>query len=216
VAQIRGLPGRKTDVSEAEWLDARYEHVREDGRVLSMAEISAHGARADGVREVLGVDVGVREDVVPWRAFLQSLIAPGVRGVQLVTSDAHPGLKQVIAEVFVGASWQRCRGALCPQPRSAGPKSAQPLVVAAVRGIVQQTDRASAQAKLRDVCTSLAGRFPKVVALRTTAEEEVLTFASRIFGAGQTTEPVAPATASVQRLASTAEQIRPVIRSLPL
>ena len=91
------------------WLDARYEHVREGGRVVSMAVIVAYGVRADGIREVLGVDVGPSEDVAVWRAFLQGLVARGVRGVKLVTSDAHPGLKQAIAEVFVGAAWMRCR-----------------------------------------------------------------------------------------------------------
>jgi putative transposase len=158
------------------WLDARYEHVREDGRVVSMAVISAHGVRADGVREVLGIDVGLSEDVVLWREFLQGLIARGVRGVKLVTSDAHRGLKQAIAEVFVGAAWQRCRVHFVRNLEAQVPKHAQPLVAAAVRGIFQQTDRTSAQAKLRDVCTSLVGRFPKVVALLSDAEEEVLTF----------------------------------------
>jgi transposase-like protein len=91
------------------WLDARYEKVREDGRVISMAVIVAYAVRADGVRAVLGIEVGLSEDVVLWRAFLQDLVARGVRGVKLVTSDAHPGLKQAIAEVFVGSAWQRCR-----------------------------------------------------------------------------------------------------------
>src|SRR5215207_1661193 len=76
------------------WLDARDEHVREDGRVLSMAVIVAYGVRSDGVREVLGLEVGLSEDVVLWRAFLQELVARGVGGVQLVISDAHAGLKQ--------------------------------------------------------------------------------------------------------------------------
>jgi putative transposase len=89
------------------WLDARNEKVREDGRVLSMAVIVAYGVRADGAREVLGIDVGLSEDVTLWRAFLQDLVARGVRGVKLVTSDAHVGLKQAIAEVFVGSAWQR-------------------------------------------------------------------------------------------------------------
>ena len=70
------------------WLDARYEHVREGGRVVSMAVIVAYGVRADGIREVLGIDVGPSEDVVVWRTFLQSLVARGVRGVKLLTSDA--------------------------------------------------------------------------------------------------------------------------------
>src|SRR4051794_16520676 len=91
------------------WVDARYEHVREDGRVVSMAVVVAYGVRADGVREVLGLDVGLSEDVTFWRAFFQSLVARGLRGVQLVISDAHPGIKRAITEVFVGAAWQRCR-----------------------------------------------------------------------------------------------------------
>src|SRR4051812_44636319 len=91
------------------WVDARYEHVRDGGRVVSMAVIVAYGVRADGVREVLGMDVGLSEDVGVWRAFFQSLVARGLRGVQLVISDAHAGLKRAITEVFVGAAWQRCR-----------------------------------------------------------------------------------------------------------
>lgn len=70
-------------------LDVRYEHVREGGRVVSMASVAAHGVRADAVREVLGVDVGVSEDVVLWKEFLRGLQDRGLRGVKLVTSDAH-------------------------------------------------------------------------------------------------------------------------------
>jgi transposase-like protein len=175
--QVSAFRNRRLDAEYPYlWVDARYEHVREDGRVISMAVVSAHGVRADGIREVLGIDVGVSEDVVLWREFLQGVIARGLRGVKLVTSDAHPGLKQAIAEVFVGAAWQRCRVHFVRNLEAQVPKTAQPLVAAALRGIFQQTDRTSAQAKLRDVCASLAGRFPKVVALLTAAEEEVLTF----------------------------------------
>src|SRR5207244_6049171 len=74
-----------------------------------MAVVVAYGVRADGVREVLGLDIGLSEDVVVWRAFLQGLVARGVRGVKLVISAAHPGLKQAVKEVFLGAGWQRCR-----------------------------------------------------------------------------------------------------------
>lgn len=92
--QVTAFRTRRLDaVYPYPWLDARYEHVRENGRVMSMAVIVAYGVRADGVREVLGLDVGLSEDVVLWREFLQGLVARGVRGVQLVTSDAHAGLK---------------------------------------------------------------------------------------------------------------------------
>ena len=158
------------------WLDARYEHVREGGRVVSMAVIVAYGVRADGVREVLGLDIGLSEDVALWRAFLQDLVARGVRGVQLVVSDAHQGLKQAIREVFVGASWQRCRVHFVRNVLARVPKSAQAMVAATIRTIFQQPDRRAAQAQLAHVVATLADRFPKVVPLLVEAEEEILTF----------------------------------------
>jgi putative transposase len=158
------------------WLDARYEHVREDGRVVSMAVVVADGVRADGVREVLGIDVGLSEDVALWREFLQGLVARGLRGVQLVVSDAHGGLKQAIAEVFVGAAWQRCRVHFMRNVIARVPKTAQAMVAATVRTIFQQPDRAVAQAQLQQVSASLAGRFPRVVELLMAAEEEIFTF----------------------------------------
>jgi putative transposase len=158
------------------WLDARYEHVREDGRVVSMAVIVAYGVRADGVREVLGLDIGLSEDVALWRAFLQGLVARGVRGVQLVVSDAHQGLKQAIREVFVGASWQRCRVHFVRNVLARVPKSAQAMVAATIRTIFQQPDRRAAQAQLAHVIATLEDRFPKVVPLLVEAEEEILTF----------------------------------------
>jgi putative transposase len=158
------------------WLDARYEHVREDGRVQSEAVVVAYGVRGDGVREVLGVDIGQREDVALWRTFLQGLVGRGVRGVRLVISDAHPGLKQAVAEVFVGASWQRCRVHFLRNVLALVPKSAQAMVAATVRTIFEQPDRQAAQRQLAQVCALLGERFPKVVALLTEAEEELLPF----------------------------------------
>jgi putative transposase len=158
------------------WVDARYEHVRDGGRVVSMAVVVAYGVRADGVREVLGLDVGLSEDQVFWRTFFQGLVARGLHGVQLVISDAHPGLKQAIAEVFVGAAWQRCRVHFMRNRLARVPKTAQAMVAAAVRTIFQQADRTAAQRQLRDVCQSLQARFPHAVALVEEAEEEVFTF----------------------------------------
>jgi putative transposase len=160
------------------WLDARYEHVRDDGPVRSLAVVVAYGVRADGVREVLGVDVGLSEHVALWRTFLQSLVGRGVQGVQLVISDAHAGLKQAIREVFVGASWQRCRVHFLRNALALVPKSAQAMVAATVRSIFEQESEAAARRQLRQVCTTLAARFPKVVALLEEAEEEILPFYS--------------------------------------
>src|SRR3954449_4696200 len=158
------------------WVDARYEHVRDGGRVVSMAVIVAYGVRADGVREVLGMDVGLSEDVGVWRAFFQSLVGRGLQGVQLVISDAHAGLKQAIREVFVGAAWQRCRVHFMRNLLARVPKTAAAMVAATVRTIFQQPDRASAQRQLREVCKTLQPRFPQAVALLEEAEEEVFTF----------------------------------------
>jgi len=86
------------------WLDATFVKVRHDHRVVSMAIVIAIGVNADGQREVLGLDVGPSEDGAFWHAFLRSLVARGLSGVQLVTSDAHEGLKGAIAAVLQGAS----------------------------------------------------------------------------------------------------------------
>ena len=158
------------------FLDARYEHVREDERVQSMAVIIAYGVKADGVREVLALDVILSESLEEWRGFLQGLVARGVRGVRLVTSDAHPGLKRAIAEVFLGAGWQRCRVHFLRNLLARVPKGAQPMVAATVRTIFHQDSREQAQAQLRQVCATLGARFPKVAEMLTEAEEEILTF----------------------------------------
>jgi len=157
------------------WVDARYEYVREDHRVQSMAVVIAYGVRADGVREVLGLDIGLSEDVVLWREFLQGLVARGVRGVKLVISDAHPGLKQAVKEVFLGAAWQRCRVHFMRNLLARVPKSAQAMVAATVRTIFDQPDRAAAEAQLLQVVEALQARFPAVTQLLLEAEGEILT-----------------------------------------
>lgn len=77
--------------------------------MVSMAVVIAIGVRSSGEREVLGLDVSASEDGAFWLAFLRSLVARGLGGVQLVVSDAHQGLKSAIAAVLTGAIWQRCR-----------------------------------------------------------------------------------------------------------
>lgn len=176
-AEVRAFRERPLDADYPYvWLDARYEHVREGGRVISMAVIGAYGLRADGVREVLGITVGVSEDQVLWREFLQGLVGRGLRGVQLVISDAHPGLKAAITQVFVGASWQRCKVHFLRNVEARVPKTAQPMVRATVGSIFKQPSRAAAQAQLATVCATLRERFPEVAHLLVAAEEQILTF----------------------------------------
>ncbi len=176
--QVEAFRGRRLDAARYPyvWLDARYEYVREEHQVQSMAVVIADGVRDDGVREVLGIDIGPSEDTPLWRGFLQGLVARGLRGVRLVISDAHRGLKHAIREVFVGAAWQRCRVHFMRNIVANVPKNAQAMVAATVRTIFEQPDRAAARAQLRQVCATLAERFPKVVALVEEAEGDILTF----------------------------------------
>jgi putative transposase len=141
-----------------------------------MAVVIADGVRDDGVREVLGLDLGPSADGALGRAFLQRLGARGLRGVRLVISDAHRGLKQAIRDVFGGAGWQRCRVPVMRNVIAQVPTSAQAMVAATVRTIFEPPDRHAARAQLRQVCATLQERFPTVVALLEEAEGEILTF----------------------------------------
>ena len=110
------------------WLDGLTQKVREGGRIVNVCVVVATGVNADGQREILGMDVGTSEDGAFWLAFLRSLTARGLSGVELVTSDAHQGLKNAIAAVFAGASWQRCRTHFMANLLTRVPKRAQPGV----------------------------------------------------------------------------------------
>jgi putative transposase len=157
------------------FLDATYEKVRDEtGRVVSMALVVAYGVAETGEREVLGLEVCRSEDYAFWRGFLAGLVSRGLAGVALVVSDAHQGLKQAIAEVFLGASWQRCRVHFLRNLLSLVPKDGQGMVLAAVRLIFQQPDKARAQEELRALADRLSDRLPRVSAALLEAEEEIL------------------------------------------
>ncbi|GAA3168752.1 hypothetical protein GCM10020001_113530 [Nonomuraea salmonea] len=91
------------------WLDALTQKVREGGRTVNVHALVATGVNANGQREVLGLEVTSAEDGAGWLAFLRSLVARGLSGVQLVVSDAHRGLVEAIGAALPGAAWQRCR-----------------------------------------------------------------------------------------------------------
>ena len=110
------------------WLDGLTQKVREGGRIVNVCAVVATGVNAEGQREILGMDVGASEDGAFWLAFLRSLTARGLSGVELATSDAHQGLKNAIAAVFAGASWQRCRTHFMANLLTRVPKRAQPGV----------------------------------------------------------------------------------------
>jgi transposase-like protein len=127
-----------------------------------------------GQRTILGAQTGQSEDHQFWTSFLRSLIKRGLKGVRLVVFDAHEGLRQAIAKVLAGTTWQRCRVHFMRNLLSTVPRGAQDAVAAIVRSVFSQPDHASAMTQLHDVARMLEGRFPQAAALLEDAAEDVL------------------------------------------
>jgi putative transposase len=161
------------------WVDATYVKAREDGRVVSVAVVIAVGVNGKtGEREILGLDVGPSEEGAFWTAFLRSLVARGLSGVRLVTSDANRGLKCAIEAVLQGASWQRCRVHFMRNALSLVPKAAQQMVGATIRTVFAQPDSESARQQWRRVSDGFRHRSPRLSELMEEAEEDVLAYAA--------------------------------------
>jgi transposase-like protein len=158
------------------WVDALTVKVREDGRVVNVHALIATGVNADGHREILGLDVASAEDGAGWLAFLRGLVARGLSGVQLVISDAHPGLVAAIGSALPGASWQRCRTHYLRNLLTRVPKSAQPHVATQVRTIFDQADTDAVTAQYDRVVAGLGEKYPAAAEHLDAAREELLAF----------------------------------------
>lgn len=159
------------------YLDATYLHVRNSAsQVTSMAAVVATGITADGSREVLGIDVGDSEDEVFWRAFLRSLKARGLGGVQLVISDQHAGLVAALRRSFQGVAHQRCRVHFARNLLALVPKSHQDMAAAVFRTIFAQPDPDTVASTWDQVRDQLGSRFPKIASLMDNGRAEVLAF----------------------------------------
>ncbi|MDP9184793.1 MAG: IS256 family transposase [Actinomycetota bacterium] len=156
------------------WLDATFHKTRQAGRVTSVATVVAIGVNEAGQRTILGAQTGQSEDHQFWTSFLRSLVKRGLKGVRLVISDAHEGLRQAIAKVMAGATWQRCRIHFMRNLLSTVPKGAQDTVAAVVRSVFSQPDHASAMTQLHDVASMLSPKFPQAAELLEDAAEDVL------------------------------------------
>ena len=158
------------------WLDAMTQRCREGGRVVNVVTAIAVGVNGDGHREILGLDVFTSEDGAGWTAFLRSLVARGLSGVRLVTSDAHSGLKAAIASELAGSSWQRCRTHFMRNLLTKVPKSAAGLVATLVRSIFAQPTGKEVWAQHERVADELEHRFPPAAAFLREAVEDILAF----------------------------------------
>lgn len=157
------------------WIDATYVKVRQNGRIVSVAVIVAVGVNSDGRREVLGMDIGPSEAETFWTEFLRKLARRGLRGVRLVVSDAHEGIKASVGKVLT-ATWQRCRVHFMRNALAHAGKSGRRVVSAFVATAFAQEDPASASRQWRTVADQLRPKLPKLATLMDDAEADVLAY----------------------------------------
>jgi putative transposase len=157
------------------WLDATYIKVRREHHIVSVAVIVAVGVNTDGRREVLGMTIGHSEAEPFWAEFLRSLTRRGLRGVKLVVSDAHDGLKAAITKILC-ATWQRCRVHFMRNAIAHAGKTQRRIVSAWVGTAFAQDDATAARQQWRHVADELRPRVPKLAALLDEAEADVLAY----------------------------------------
>ncbi len=157
-------------------LDALVVKCREGGRTVNVCVVHAVGVNRDGFRESLGLDVVTAEDGAAWLAYIRGLVARGLTGVKLVSSDAHQGLVDAIAATLPGASWQRCRTHFMRNLLTRVPKSAQGFVATMVRTIFAQPDAETVHEQHTRIVTQLEERFPDAAAMLDEAGPDLLPF----------------------------------------
>lgn len=141
-------------------LDALVVKCREGGRTVNVCVVHAVGVNRDGFRESLGLDVVTSEDGAAWLAVIRGLVARGLTGVKLASSDAHPGLVDAIASILPGAAWQRCRTHFMRNLLTRVPKSAQSFVATTVRTIFAQPDASTVHEQHARVVAGLQNASP--------------------------------------------------------
>jgi putative transposase len=156
--------------------DALTMKVREGGRVISVAVLVATGVNADGHREVLGVQVTSAETGPGWLAFFRDLVARGLSGVALVTSDAHAGLVEAIAATLPGAGWQRCRTHYAANLMDLTPKASWPWVKALLHSVYDQPDTEAVHAQFDRILDALTDKLPAVAEHLDNSRADVLAF----------------------------------------
>ncbi len=156
--------------------DALTMKVRENGRVVNAVVLVATGVNADGHREVLGVKVATSETKEAWNTFFADLVARGLGGVALVTSDAHAGLVEAIAANLPGATWQRCRTHYAANLMSTCPKSAWPGVKAMLHSVYDQPDTDAVHAQFDKLLDTVSATLPEVAEHLDAARADILAF----------------------------------------
>ena len=156
--------------------DALTMKVREGGRVVLVHALVATGVNRDGHREVLGLNITSAEDGAGWLTFFRDLVARGLTGVRLVTSDAHAGLVAAIGATLPGATWQRCRTHYTVNLMATTPKASWPGVRAMLHSVFDQPDAASVHAQFDKLLDTVADKLPKVAEHLEEARADLLAF----------------------------------------
>ena len=157
------------------WIDATYVKVRQNGRIVSVAVILAVGVNGDGRREVLGLEIGPSEAETFWTGFLRKLARRGLRGVKLVISDAHEGIKAAVAKVL-STAWQRCRVHFMRNVLAHAGRQGRRVVSAFIATAFAQNDAEAARAQWRRVADQIRPKVAKLAALMDEAEADVLAY----------------------------------------
>jgi putative transposase len=160
------------------FLDATYLKGRVEHQVVSRAVVVATGVSMDGHREVLGCAVGDSEDGAFWTAFLRSLRARGLKGVRLVISDQHLGLKAAVDAVMVGSAWQRCRVHFMRNVLARVKRGSTHMVIAAIQTIFAQPDAPAVREQFDRIVVTLREQFPDVASMLSDAREDLLAFSA--------------------------------------
>jgi putative transposase len=159
------------------WIDATYVKVRQNGRIVSVAVIVAVGVNSDGRREVLGMDIGASEAETFWTAFLRKLARRGLRGVKLVVSDSHEGIKAAVSKVL-STTWQRCRVHFMRNVLAHAGKQGRRVISAFIATAFAQNDAKAASQQWRHMADQIRPKVPKLAALLDEAETDVLAYMS--------------------------------------
>ena len=159
------------------WIDATYLKVRRGGRIVSVAAIIAVGVNSDGRREILGMQIGTSEAEPIWTEFLRQLTRRGLRGVKLVVSDAHEGIKAAVTKVLC-ATWQRCRVHFMRNALAHAGKSGRRVVSAFIGTAFAQETAQAASIQWRAVADQIRPKVPKLATIMDEAEQDVLAYMS--------------------------------------
>jgi len=145
------------------YLDARYEKIRENEEIRDAAVLIATGVLANGKRKILGISVSLSEQSQHWKEFIERLVARGMRGVRLVISDDHSGLKAARQAIMGGIPWQRCQFHLQQNAQAYVPrKSMQEEVARDIRAIFDAPDREAAESYLKRMVEKYEQSAPKL------------------------------------------------------